>query len=442
MAESSAFWTGTSPGDAGAYSADTFNHVWEMLLHANRANSGPIIDSNLAAMLGLRVQATGPASTNVEVVAGAAMVDGSFYENTTTVTIPIPANGLANPRIDTVVLRKDWVLQTIRLALLSGTPAASPVPPTLTQTPGVMWEIPLADIACASGFVTITNTNIRSRAEWANAAPLSVLHFVTNNSGGTLEDGDIVIWDSAALSVTTTTALGDSRVAGVWMGRTDNGAVGRVVTRGLYVINMTGVTVAVGDRVEAGGTAKIGRVAPNGNLGRIVQDVGDGKPRAYIEVDRRTEDYILIRDEKSTGTDGGTFTSGAWQTRTLTTEVVDTGNLASLAANQITLQPGTYRVAWSTPGNDVRLHKSRLRNITAGTTTVVGTSEDAGNSGGSAPAERSTCSSGRGRFSITAATVFELQHQCNTTKATNGFGVATGMSEIEVYATIEFWRES
>jgi hypothetical protein len=437
MTQTSAFWQGTSPGDAGAYSADTFNHVWEQLLHAGVANAGPIIDSNTAAMFGLHVQATGPASTNVDVLAGAAMVDGSFYESTATETIAIPANGLANPRIDTVVLQKDWVLQTIRLALLAGTPAASPVPPTLTQTPGVLWEIPLADITCASGFVTITNSVIRSRSEYANAAPLLIAHFVTNNSGGTLEDGDIVVWDSSlANAVKTTTVLNDPNIAGVWMGRTDNGGTGRVVTGGLYIINMTGVSVAIGNQIGSSGTAKVGYVSPNGNLGRIVQDLSDNKPRALIQISHPTEDYILIRDEKAATTNGGTFTSGAWRTRDLTTKVVDTGGFATLAANQITLLPGTYRVRWSAPAREVGLHKTRLYNITDGAVVSVGTAERS-----DIASTNITRSHGEARFTLAASKVLELQHQCGTTVATTGFGQSAGFSEVEVYSVIAFQRE-
>ena len=66
--------------------------------------------------------------------------------------------------------------------------------------------------------------------------------------------------------------------------------------------------------------------------------------------------YILIRDEKASGTTGGTFTSGAWQTRDLNTEVVDTGNHASVATNQITLAAGTYRFRIVAPAHLV-LHQ-------------------------------------------------------------------------------------
>lgn len=147
--------------------------------------------------------------------------------------------------------------------------------------------------------------------------------------------------------------------------------------------------------------------------------------------------YVLVRDEKANNTAGGGFTSGAWQTRTLNTESVDTGNIASLSANRVTLQPGTYRFRGSAPAYSVNTHKVRLQNITAGTTVAVGTNSVANATSGL----DMTRSEVTGVVTITVATAFELQHRCTTTKATDGFGLANNFSVVEVYATLEFWRE-
>lgn len=445
MTEVSRFWTGTTPGDAGPYSADQFSHVLELLLHASDDKSGVIIDSDPSVAFSLRVRATSPASTNVEVTAGAALVDGTFYENTATLTFAIAANASGNARIDTIVLQKDWATQTVRAVVKQGTPAASPVPATLTLSSGVMWEIPLADIAVANGFSSIANTDITHRNTFANMSPGSVINGVTNNSGGVLNDGDVVVWDNTGIRyVTTTTQGGNTALAGVWAaGRANNGDVGRVLVRGyaLVTVQSTPAAAAIGSRVEAGTTAKQARTAANGNLGRVVDVTTYGRPLVYVDVQNRSRDYVLIKDEKASGTASGTFTSGAWQTRDLNTEVVDTGNMATISSNQITLQPGTYEVKWSCPARNVGQHQSRLQNITAGTTTHLGSSENTSLQGTTAT-EVSTRSFGYGRFTISTATVFELQHQCNTTQATRGFGSAAGFGANEVYSIIEFWKES
>src|SRR5690606_24299823 len=92
-------------------------------------------------------------------------------------------------------------------------------------------------------------------------------------------------------------------------------------------------------------------------------------------------DYILIQDRKPDGTTGGTFTAGSWQTRDLNTEVVDTGNHATLSSNQITLAAGTYRVRAIAPARAVNNHRARFQNVSDGTTAAMGS--NAGNSNSS-----------------------------------------------------------
>lgn len=150
---------------------------------------------------------------------------------------------------------------------------------------------------------------------------------------------------------------------------------------------------------------------------------------------QRASDYILIRDEKAAGTEGGTFTSGAWQTRTLNTEVSDAGGHASLATNQITLAAGTYECRISCPGSIVADHQARLYNTTAAATILEGTSEQS--AAGSTTTSRSVIV---GRFTVAAAQALEVQHRCSTTRATDGFGGAANFGEKEVYTIAEFWR--
>ena len=118
-------------------------------------------------------------------------------------------------------------------------------------------------------------------------------------------------------------------------------------------------------------------------------------------------DYICIQDQKSSGTDGGTFTSGAWRTRDLNTEVSDSGNHASVAANQITLDTGTYIVSIFAPSYNVQQTQLRLRDITHNVTLCVGQSLYGGiYSAGSYPG--GVVSVLRSYFSITGSTIIEV----------------------------------
>jgi hypothetical protein len=146
----------------------------------------------------------------------------------------------------------------------------------------------------------------------------------------------------------------------------------------------------------------------------------------------RGSGYVLVREELAQGTDGGTFTSGAWQTRALNSEAADSGDFADLSSNQITLEPGTYRLRASAPAFAVGAHQARWQNISDGVTVLMGTTEQA-----VAEATRSMVS---GRFVVEASTVFELQHCCASTGTGDGFGAAANFAA-EVYAEVELWRE-
>lgn len=148
-------------------------------------------------------------------------------------------------------------------------------------------------------------------------------------------------------------------------------------------------------------------------------------------------DYILIQDQKSASTGGGTFTSGAWRTRDLQTIVSDSGSHASLSSNQITLAAGTYRFAAKVPAAYVQRHQARLYNITDSAVLAIGTTESTDNGTGTLT---TTSSMIFGRFTIGASKALEVQHQCGVTRANEGFG-NFGSFGTEVYTSIEFWKE-
>lgn len=240
MAQDSRPWNGIVTGDAGPYSDQDWQQLYQYIigLGATRANVGPFLGSGTPPNDGLKVQAQSVPSTSIDVLAGSALVQGIAYLNTATVSFVIAANASGNPRIDTVVLQADYALQTVRLVVLQGAAAATPAVPALTQSANVLWEIPLADIAVANGFTSITNAVITPRHEWVNAASGVYLDNVLNNSGGTLVDGDVVVWDTSTdRAVTITTTFDDPLLAGVWRGRTANGSYGRVQTEGIGVVN-------------------------------------------------------------------------------------------------------------------------------------------------------------------------------------------------------------
>lgn len=157
---------GVLTGDASKapYSSDEWARMWQLThgVGTSFPNYGVFKGSGDGTHEPLQVLATAPISSNVQVQIGAGLIHGRFYETTAAVTLAINANASGNARIDTVIARADYALQTIRLLVLQGTPAASPVRPTLTQNT-TFWEVPLADVAVASGFATLAQTTITQR---------------------------------------------------------------------------------------------------------------------------------------------------------------------------------------------------------------------------------------------------------------------------------------
>ena len=92
-------------------------------------------------------------------------------------------------------------------------------------------------------------------------------------------------------------------------------------------------------------------------------------------------DIWFLGDVRSTGTHGGTASAGTWNNRTLNTISSTPGAstdvqlaVAPAGANQILIQPGDYFVYGIVITYRTGLTKAALRNITAGTDAIVGTS--------------------------------------------------------------------
>jgi hypothetical protein len=153
----------------------------------------------------------------------------------------------------------------------------------------------------------------------------------------------------------------------------------------------------------------------------------------WIDFNNVNQEYrvLHVQEQQSSGTAGGTFTFGAWRTRSLNTVIKNTITGASLASNQITLPLGSYTVRATGATHRVQQHQLRIRNISDSSSDILGlvvSSDNATNS--DVPGILN------GTLVLTEEKVFELQHRADSTQATNGFGVPTSFGEQEVYADI------
>lgn len=162
--------------------------------------------------------------------------------------------------------------------------------------------------------------------------------------------------------------------------------------------------------------------------GVTVTDGGSGQANVSISGGAGAA-LLHVRDEKAAGTAAGTFTAGAWQTRTLNTIATNEISGATLTSNEVSLPAGTYEVDATSPAYNVGRHKARLYNVTGTAVLVVGASDFA--PGGSYGQARV-----RGRFTLTSTSSVRLEHRCDATQASNGLGVESNYGIAEVYADL------
>lgn len=143
------------PFDAGAGAAVN-EAQWQAM--ARRFRQTGVIEGSLSQ---LAVTADGSAPS-VSVATGDAFVEGFFYRNDAALALTIATANATNPRIDTVVVRLDRVANTATLAVVTGTPEASPVAPTLS-TADSLYELPLANVTVPAAAGVIVAGNVTDR---------------------------------------------------------------------------------------------------------------------------------------------------------------------------------------------------------------------------------------------------------------------------------------
>lgn len=147
--------------------------------------------------------------------------------------------------------------------------------------------------------------------------------------------------------------------------------------------------------------------------------------------------FLHIQDRKPVGTDGGTFTSGAWRTRDLNTVLVNNIVGASLNTNRITLPAGTYFIVAEAPALGCSSHVSRLEQITPSPLTLInGTPSNSPVTNGSVVFSKMW-----ENIILSEQVIMELQHICYSTRADVGFGAGYNMGQVlNIYSDVKIWK--
>lgn len=110
---------------------------------------------------GLELAPVGDSSgMNIKVKTGQALVRGHFYDNSAQETVTIATANVSNPRIDVVVLRLNPTANTITLTVITGTAAASPTAPSITQTDSGLYDLRIASVYVPAAATTISPSNV------------------------------------------------------------------------------------------------------------------------------------------------------------------------------------------------------------------------------------------------------------------------------------------
>lgn len=146
---------------------------------------------------------------------------------------------------------------------------------------------------------------------------------------------------------------------------------------------------------------------------------------------------VILEHREDSGDDGGTATSGSYETRPLNTEVRDLGGICSLSSNQFTLAAGTYYIEADAVFYRTNITKVRIFNDT-GTATLVGPgiAVSARGSGDST----TPLAAVSGVFTVAAGQAIELQSRVEASTSNLGFGAPGSFGDDEVYAQVRIWR--
>lgn len=254
MAQKSLWWTTNGTGDGGTEytQAEWFRFLRQIFV-------GDDTDEGVLKGYENELEVTGSTSP-VAVNTGGAIVYGSPYWNTASANVVVPTPS-ATTREDYIVLQMDWSAQTVRIARVAGTEGAGL--PSLTQTDGVTWEIPLAEVTILTdGNLSVTDVrefvhpnievetamledNAVTNAKIRDSAALTVIGRASNSTGGPA--------DIAASSDNTVLRRSGTSIG---FGTIDHNAIASR-TRSFFVPALTGYDVTGGGvliELDHGGT--------------------------------------------------------------------------------------------------------------------------------------------------------------------------------------------
>jgi hypothetical protein len=294
-------------------------------------------------------------------------------------------------------------------------------------TTAMTWTSPVTSVAMTvPSFLSVTGSPITSTGTFGVTLSGTALPITSGGTGSTTATG------SGILVLQTSPALITPDI-GVATG-TNLVLTGNVTADTQTLTGATSGVVTVQPQAVAG-TYNYNLPTTAGAAGQVLTSQGGGASAMTWTtlVANILPTYWTLTDNKVSGTNGGTFTAGAFQTRTLntiTSTQVNTAVTLNTTTSVITITPGTYYFEAHVPAYKVGVNLAQLFNTTNSTTALWGTSTNSGTAD-----LTYSYSIIRGALIVATTTTYTVTHRCATTGTNTGFGIPTGFGN-EIYTSI------
>lgn len=123
---------------------------------------GLIVDGVFMTIGGTLMVTPSSSGLAVDVASGKAWFNHTWTLNDASITLALETAETLLPRIDTVVVEVNTSTRVNSIKIIKGTPASSPVAPTLTKA-NYVYQFPLANISVAANATSLTTANITNR---------------------------------------------------------------------------------------------------------------------------------------------------------------------------------------------------------------------------------------------------------------------------------------
>lgn len=118
-----------------------------------------LIGNGVFESVGSALAVSAGSGMNVEVASGRGVIECKWINNDATIEVPITGSHATLPRYTAVVMRLDKINREMKITTIDGTPAITPVKPSLSNT-DTMKDLCLAWVYVPAGSSSISGSNI------------------------------------------------------------------------------------------------------------------------------------------------------------------------------------------------------------------------------------------------------------------------------------------